>query len=104
MQHYKVKVSEQANFMLAEHSYFLARVSIEAAEKLMEDMAAGFESLSVMPERCPLLNQESNIGVYRKLLVAKWYLVIYKVVEDTVYVDYVLDGRGEYRSFLRGAI
>ena len=33
---------------------------------------------------------------YRYLIFSKWYLMIYRVIEDTVFVDYVIDGRQDY--------
>ena len=38
---------------------------------------------------------------YRKLHIPKWYLVIYIVVDDTVYVEYIVDARQEYGWLLR---
>lgn len=35
-------------------------------------------------------------NVYRKLLVDKRYLFIYKIKDNTVYLDYVVDCRQEY--------
>ena len=33
---------------------------------------------------------------YHKMFVEKWYLVLYQIKDDTVYVDYILDCRKDY--------
>ena len=33
---------------------------------------------------------------YHKMFIEKWYLVLYQIQDDTVYVDYILDCRQDY--------
>lgn len=33
---------------------------------------------------------------YHKMFIEKWYLVLYQIKDDTVYVDYILDCRKDY--------
>ena len=33
---------------------------------------------------------------YHRMFVARWYLVLYQIRDDTVYVDYTLDCRKDY--------
>lgn len=35
------------------------------------------------------------------MFVAKWYLVLYQIQDDTVYVDYILDCRKAYSWLIR---
>lgn len=32
----------------------------------------------------------------RKMFIEKWYLILYQIQDDTVYVDYILDCRKDY--------
>ena len=50
----------------------------------------------MMPERCPYLDPENRRSPHRKLLVSRRYLIIYTVQDDTVYIEYVIDGRQDY--------
>ena len=100
MRLYKIIVSDEANKMLTEHIYFLGRVNWEAAEKLYEQIEKSIDSLSQMPERYPFFDSEDLNNPYRKIFVPRWYLVLYKIEGDTVFVNYVLDGRSDYRILL----
>ena len=86
--------------MITDHVYFLAGINPDAAETLRENIMGKIFSLRTMPERFPFLDIEDGESGYRKMLVSRWYLVLYKVEDDTVYVDYVLDGRSDYRILL----
>lgn len=95
--HYEVIISERAVNMLASHVRFLAQVSKNAASKLRDEIIAEMKSLDYMPESYPHLNNEYiPTNKYRKKLVAKRYLLIYQIVDNTVYIDYILDCRQDY--------
>ena len=100
-QRYRVLISDKARQMMKAHVSFLAEVNPQAAEKLRVSLMEGIRSLAQMPERCPYLDEEDRRSPYRKLHIPKWYLVIYVVVDDTVYVEYIVDARQEYGWLLR---
>ena len=100
-QRYRVLISDKARQMMKAHVSFLAEVNPQAAEKLRVSLMEGIRSLAQMPERCPYLDEEDRRSPYRKLHIPKWYLVIYIVVDDTVYVEYIVDARQEYGWLLR---
>ena len=100
-QRYRVLISDKARQMMKAHVSFLAEVNPQAAEKLRVSLMEGIRSLTQMPERCPYLDEEDRRSPYRKLQIPKWYLVIYIVVDDTVYVEYIVDARQEYGWLLR---
>ena len=99
---YHVIVSERATQMLVSHAAFLARVSLTAAERLVAEFEKSANSLDTMPQRCPWLS-EAYIprNAYRFILFEKNYMMIYQIVDDTVYVDYVVDCRQDYRWLIR---
>ena len=98
---YEVVVSDAALAMLDRHIEFLARVSTQAAEKLMDEVLGDIGSLSQFPERFPLFESEFiPYGRYRKMLSAKRYLVLYEVDMNDVCVDYIVDCRQEYEWLL----
>ena len=91
---YIVIVSERASQMLVSHSRFLAQVNEQAALNLIDDFQRQANSLGAMPERNPRLEDTYlPSGKYYKLLMGKWYLLIYQIKNDLVYIDYVLDCR-----------
>ena len=94
---YEVIVSEVAISMLDSHIEFLARVSTQAAENLMDEILDDIASLSQFPERFPVFESEFiHSGRYRKMLTAKRYLVLYEVDGNDVCVDYIVDCRQDY--------
>lgn len=94
---YNVIVSDEATQMLVSHSRFLAQVSESAALRLIDEFAEKAKSLEIFPERNPLLADPLiPAGKYRRLLMAKRYLLIYQIKGDTVHVDAVVDTRQDY--------
>jgi plasmid stabilization system protein ParE len=94
---YRVIVSDRARQMLAAHVRFLARQSPSGARQLKNDLVDAIRSLDRMPERFPFLKAEFiPVNKYHKMFVAKWYLILYQIKDQTVYVDYILDCRQDY--------
>ena len=99
---YRVIVSEQATQMLVFHAAFLAQVSPEAAEKLTVEFEKAANSLEIMPQRCPWLSGEYiPKHAYRFILFEKRYMIIFQIIDDTVYADYVVDCRQDYGWLIR---
>ena len=99
---YKVIVSDRARQMLAGHVRFLAKKSPSAARKAKNDLMNAIQSLSTMPERFPFLTAEFiPLNKYHKMFVEKWYLILYQIKDQTVYVDYIVDCRQDYRWLVR---
>lgn len=100
---YRVVVSEQAKQMLVFHAAFLAQVSPSAAERLTQGFEKAANSLEVMPQRYPWLSGDYiPRNAYRFILFEKRYMLIFKIVEDTVYVDHVVDCSQDYGWLIHG--
>lgn len=94
---YKVIVADRARQMLAVHVRFLAQKSPSAARRTKNELMGAIRSLSAMPERFPFLNAEFiPLNKYHKMFVEKWYLILYQIKDQTVYVDYIVDCRQDY--------
>ena len=98
---YKVIISDKAKSMLGMHIRFLAQVNKSAAVKLKNRLVAEIRSLEDMPQRYPFFN-ENYIppNKYHKLFIENWYLVLYQIKDDTVYVDWIVDCRQDYQWLL----
>ena len=95
---YKIIISDRARQMLAGHIHFLAQKSPNAARNTKDNLIKAIKSLQQMPERFPFLRDEfipSN--KYHKMFVEKWYLILYQIKNQTVYVDYIVDCRQDYQ-------
>lgn len=98
---YRVIVSERATQMLVSHVAFLSQVSPEAAERMTVEFEKTANSLQLMPQRCPWLTGEYiPRNAYRFILFEKRYMIIFQIVDDIVYADYVVDCRQDYSWFI----
>lgn len=99
---YHVIVSARAAQMLVSHAAFLAQVSPEAAEQLTIEFEKAANSLELMPQRCPWLTGEYiPRNAYRFIPFEKRYMIIFQIVDDIVYADYVVDCRQDYNWLIR---
>jgi plasmid stabilization system protein ParE len=99
---YHIIISERAKEMLGMHIRFLAQVNKAAASKLKNRLVTEIRSLQTMPQRFPFFNEDYiPANKYHKLYVENWYLVLYQIKDDTVYVDWILDCRQDYPWLLR---
>ena len=99
---YKVIVSDRAKRMLGTHISFMAQVNKDAAKTKKQELMEAMRSLERMSQRFPFF-EEAYIPTnkYHKMFVSKWYLVLYQIQDDTVYVDYILDCRKDYSWLIR---
>ena len=99
---YKVVISDRAKEMLGMSIRFLAQVNKTAATKLKSRLVEEIRSLQDMPQRYPFFNENYiPANKYHKLYVEKWYLVLYQIKDDTVYVDWIVDCRQDYQWLLK---
>ena len=85
---YRVIMSARAAQMLVSHAAFLAQVSPAAAERLTVEFEKAAKSLEQMPQRCPWLRGEYiPKNAYRFILFEKRYILIFQIVDNTVYLN-----------------
>lgn len=99
---YQVIVSDRAKRMLGAHIRFMAQVNKDAAIAQKKILMAAMRSLSQMPQRFPFFEAVYiPPNKYHKMFVAKWYLILYQIQDDTVYIDYIFDCRQDYSWLIR---
>ena len=99
---FQVVVSDRARQMLAGHIRFLAQKSPAAARRTKNELIHAIRSLSALPERFPFLDAEFiPPNKYHKMLVEEWYLILYQIKGQRVYVDYLVDCRRDYRWLVK---
>ena len=98
---YRVIISDRAKLMLGTHICFLKQINREAVVSKKKQIMHALRSLSEMPTRYPFFNEESILpNKYHKMYIEKWYIVLYQIQDNTVYVDYILDCRRDYSGLL----
>ena len=99
---YKVIVSDRAKRMLGTNIRFMAQVNMQAAAAKKKKIMIAMCSLSQMPQRFPFFEElYITPNKYHKMFIEKWYLVLYQIQDDTVYVEYILDCRKDYSWLIR---
>ena len=102
MNKYKVIISERAKQMLATHIGFVAKINKESARKTRKKLIESLYSLEVQPQRYPFFDEiYIPPNKYHKMYVEKWYLILYQIKDNTIYVDYILDCRQDYSHLLK---
>ena len=102
---YHIIIDPSVNERMAEHMEFLARVSEEAASRLLEEMMDAIRSLKKMPFRNPYYNRAYlPVDKYRQMIFCnKRYRIVYQVSSDFVFIDDIQDCRqNEDKSILLG--
>ena len=101
---YSVIIDPSVNDRMARHMEFLARVSKEAANRLLDEMIAGVHSLKTMPFRNPTYNRPYlPLDKYRYLILGKRYRIVYQIDGDFVFIDDIQDCRqDDDKSILLG--
>jgi mRNA-degrading endonuclease RelE of RelBE toxin-antitoxin system len=91
---YHVNVSPSANDRASEHFEFMARVSVAAAERLLDTLIQDMHSLEINPNSCPPYDRPYlPKDKYRYKLSAKRYRIVFTVEDDIVFVDDIEDCR-----------
>ncbi len=99
---FEIIVSDRARQMLVSHVSFLAKKSPSATRKTKDELLVAIRSLSQMPERFPYLEADFiPVNKYHKMYVREWYLILYQIRNNIVYVDYIVDCRQDYRWLMR---
>ncbi|MDD4588779.1 MAG: type II toxin-antitoxin system RelE/ParE family toxin [Heliobacteriaceae bacterium] len=99
---YKVIVSDRCRQMLANHVRFLAQKNPSAAYREKNELMGAIRSLHQMPQRFPFLKADFiPPNKYHKMFVEKYYLVLYQIKDQTVFVDFIVDCRQDYQWLIR---
>ena len=99
---YSVIIDPAANDRMYDHFEFLAAVSEDAAEKLLDGLVSDICSLEYMPYRNPVYNRPYLAkGKYRYMMSCGRYRIVYQIEDDLVFVDDIQDCRqSDSRSLL----
>lgn len=100
MGQYKVKILTKAQEDMEEIADYLNTLSPQAAFRHYDMLVEKINSLSDMPERCPLVRDtQLRLRGYHYLVVES-YLVFFVIIGDVVQIRRVLFGRRQYESLL----
>lgn len=91
---YIIIIDPAANDRMYDHFMFLAQVSENAAEELLNTLVDDIQSLEYMPYRNPVYNKPYlRSGKYRYMISGGRYRIVYQIDNNYVYVDDIQDCR-----------
>ena len=78
------------------------RIAGRSGSSKKKEIITAMRSLSQMPQRFPFFEElYITPNKYHKMFIEKWFLVLYQIQDDTVYVEYILDCRKDYSWLIR---
>ncbi len=101
----RVLVLASAQFEIEEIADLYCSLSGKAsAKQITEKIYAALEQLSCFPFSGPAMRDtELRAQGYRYLVVEK-YLILYRVIDSTVTVYHIFDGRSDYPKLLKSGM
>lgn len=91
---YQVIIASGANDRMYDHFEFLARVSVNAANRLLDGLLNDIRNLRTDPFRYPAYNRPYlPVGKYRYILSNKRYRIVYQITGNQVFVNDIQDCR-----------
>ncbi|MEA4846838.1 MAG: type II toxin-antitoxin system RelE/ParE family toxin [Clostridiaceae bacterium] len=91
---YQIIIASDANDRMYDHFEFLARVSVNAANRLLDGLLKDIRNLRTDPFRYPVYNRPYlPVGKYRYILSNKRYRIVYQIIGNQVFVDDIQDCR-----------
>lgn len=84
------------------HEYIAANDSPQRADYVLEQIGKAFSGLAEFPERGTYPGELLDIGIreYREIYF-KPYRIIYRIMDNKVYVLLIVDGRRDLQDVLR---
>ena len=98
---YDVKITDTAWEQMIEHARFLANVSVDAANRLVDEFIESTDKLAQMPRRCSWLTHDAiPFQKYRKTFFGEYHMALFMIRGNIVYVTAAVDCRQNYAWLL----
>lgn len=100
---YDVKITSTAWEQMVEHARFLANVSTESANRLVDEFVESTNTLAQMPERCSWFEHDAiPFQKYRKIFFGKYYMALFEIRGSVVFITSAIDCRQDYSWLITG--
>ena len=99
---YKLLIDPLAKKDIIEiYNYVASSDSTDKANRLLDNLETTYQKLEKLPERGHIPEELRGTGIKRFLEIHyKPYRIIYEIIDSTVYVHCVLDGRRNMQELL----
>ena len=80
----------------------LSLIGVQSAKKVTDGILDRIELLGTFPYSCPTIPDEELSEQEYRMAIYKKYLIIYRVINNVVYVYHIADGRTNYPQIIKG--
>lgn len=99
---YNVTLTDSAKADLVAISEYISKAdSLDKADQLLGNIRKQFENLSQFPHRGVVPDELASMGNEFREIFFKPYRIIYEVINSTVYIYIIADGRRNMEMLLR---
>ena len=98
---YRVEWLPKSVSDLSDRAAFLRKVSLQTAKTTVSTIIAAADALAQFPERYPEFEMPHNFPIsIRKCVVESRYILLFGVMDESVTIYRVLDGRRRFDGLL----
>ncbi len=102
---YAVRILDPAQGELEEIAQlYLSLSDVQSARKITDKIYDTLDQLTGFPLSGPSMRETELRNLGYRFLVAEKYIIIYRLIGDTVYVYHIFDGRSDYPTLFRSEL
>ena len=103
---YSVRLLTPAQFDLEEIAQlYRSLAGAASARRITDAIYDALEQLSRFPLSGPVMRDRELAALgYRSIVVKRKYIVIYRLLGDTVFIYHIFDGRSDYPTLFRSEL
>ena len=101
MKNYKIIFSPSFIKMLEDELKNYITYSLTYSRKIENKVYEAISILKIFPYSTPIIKFKSEQEIYRKFIVKKRFLIVFKVLNDTIHLDYFIDGRQSTKNYFK---
>lgn len=102
---YAVQILDPAQSELEEIAQlYLSLVGVQSARKITDKIYDTLEQLTRFPLSGPAMRESELRKLGYRFIVVEKYIIIYRLIGNTVFVYHIFDGRSDYPSLFRSEL
>lgn len=71
------------------------------SHKVQKQVYEAINLLQIFPYATPTIKFRGDPEIYRKFVIKKRFLIIFKIVDSTIHLDYFIDGRKSPKNYFK---
>lgn len=96
---YKIIFSPEFSKMFKDNLYLYKSYSSTYASKIKKKIRRAITLIQLFPYATPSISLRGITDVYRRFIINKKFILIFKITDDTVYFLYFFDARQNFKKY-----